>query len=252
MMGARTLPTLPEEDDTEIKRRDTALCRMINLRRAVDTRLKKEHGAEYWPLFKVWQTPEALIANVVEFSETLQNDGDTEAESIKKLLLNLNLPPDACDDLASYLQFRLEIIDPEYLALGTDLFNQALALAKVAAALEIRGRKGSSGFPPAAWLKEKIAPDELRDPSIYEHVPDQNIKTLAGTPLYVRKNPRYTLLPSSKSESRDWVRFQLRIRPDDEIWTFSGSLVPDGLSLRAGVALIRQGQVIDRVVTITG
>lgn len=242
----------PEEERVEIKRLDTALCKMVNLRWTVDKRLKKEKMAEYWPLFKVWQTTEAVIVNAVEFSETLQDDGCTEEESIKKLLSNLGLPQDTCADLVSYLQLRLKVIDPEYLALGMDLLNQALTLARTAAALEVRNRKQDARFPPVEWLKEKIDYHELMDESIYEHVLNQNFETLAGTPVPVRKTPRYALLPSSKSEGRDWIRFQLRMRPNDEIWTFCGSLLANGTSLRGGVALFRDKKVIDYVETLIG
>lgn len=240
-------------ENDEIKRMDTALCRMLNLRLAVDERLQKKERAEYWPLCQVWKTTEAFIVNVVEFTESLKGDGYTEEESIKKLLSSLSLPTESCaPNMRAYLQFRLKKVDPEYLSLGHEILEQAIALAKVGTNIEIQNRKSSSGFPPAQWLKEKLSYDELMDDSIYEHITDENYTSWAGTPIPVRKNPRYTLLPGDKHESRDWIRFQLRMRPDDEIWTFYGSLLGNGTSLSAGVALLRHGNVIDRVCTITG
>lgn len=112
---SRTPP--PETESGEIRRRETAICRMINLRREVDRRLRRKRSAENWPLHEVMETTEALIANIVEFSEVLQYDGYTEAESIQKLLFSLDLPRGVCTDLSSYLQFRLKTADPVYLAL---------------------------------------------------------------------------------------------------------------------------------------
>lgn len=240
-------------ENTSITRLDEALCRMVDLRHSVDPRLRNEKPADHWPMFRVWRTQEGMIANIVEFSQTLQDDGYSEVESIEKLLLGIPLSLDSCaHDLFSYIRLRLEKVDPEYLALGPELLDQAVTLAKIGADIEIQNRKSSSGFPPAQWFREKLSCDEIIDDSIYEHITDENYKTLGGILIPIRKNSRYALLPQSKHESRDWIRFQLRMRPDDEIWTFGGSLLGNGTSFRAGVALLRQGKVIDRVSTIKG
>jgi len=239
----------PEPEISEIKTRNDAITRMINLRRVVDKRLKKEKRAEHWPMFKVEQSVEGFIANVVELSEVLQGDGYTVEESMNKLLATLGLPQDSCSDLISYLQLRLKMLDPAYLALGTDLFDQAVAFAKTAAALEIQSRKIAPEFPPTAWRVDKISCEDIVNGVIYEQKLSYGLVSLDGSPTKVKKDPRHTLLPNNKKASREWGRFQLRMKPDDEIWTFS-SLITKIKSPwhQTGVCLIRRGETIECIV----
>lgn len=252
----RNKPQLSQNHIHEIERMDTALRLMVNLRHKVDFRIKNGKKAEHWPLCAVWETPEALIANAVELCETLKDDGYTEAESIQKFLLNRSLSKEGCADLISYLKFRLETVDPTYLSFN--ILDQAVTLAKIGAKIEIEKRKKGSYFPPPEWLKERLTFEELMDDSIYDTVIDQKPRIVIGNSIAknsiakIRKNQRYALLPSSRNKNKDWVRFQFRMRPEDEIWTFSGSLLQNGTSLRAGVALIRDEKTIDRVITWIG
>ncbi len=198
----------------KIKTRDAAIIKMINLRQTVDKRLKKEKSADHWPLFEVWQTTEAMIANAVEFVESLQRDGWTEEESVKKLLFRLGLPQDACPDLVSYLRFRLEAVDPEYLQF--DILDQVVAIAKAGAQIEIKNRTSTVTYPPTEWLLNKISYDDMS--------PDQR-------------------------GNKDCIRIQLRMKPGDEIWVFS---TPSGIRSPwhvKGLALIRQGVIVDHAIT---
>lgn len=124
-------------------------------------------------------------------------------------------------------------------------------LAKIAARIEIQNLTQAEGFPSAECLQANITQEELQDHSVYEQALDESQKSLAGTCIPVRKNPRYALLPASRFASREWVRLRLRIKPDDEIWTFSVCNA-NGRYTRAGVALIRKGRAIDRVCTVIG
>ncbi len=54
-----------------------------------------------------------------------------------------------------------------------------------------------------------------------------------------------------------WERLKQQVREGDELWRFSGSLAPKAveqtgidLAFRAGVALVRNGRIINYVVTV--
>lgn len=217
-----------------------ATCKMIDQRRRVDKTIKREKRASQWPSNKVLATPESLITNVVEFCEFLKNDGYTEEESIRKIAAfsNQALPQENIN-LVSYLKLRLEASDPSYLALGPDLLNGAAAIAVAYARKAIEKRQSETPFPPVGWLGEKIAHDKI---STYQN--KLHARTLDG---------KDEIIEVPVPENRDWIRFQLRIKPDDEIRSFSGSLIRGhGLGYRAGIALVRNDVPIEHIVTIRG
>lgn len=217
-----------------------ATCKMIDQRRRVDKAIKREKRASQWPSNKVLATPESLITNVVEFCEFLKNDGHTEEESIRKIAaFSKQALPQENVDLLSYLKLRLESSDPSYLTLGADLLNSAVAIAVSYARKAIEKRKSEMPFPPVEWLGKKIDHDKV---STYRNK------------LYARTlDGKDEIIEAPVPESRDWIRFQLRIKPDDEIRSYSGSLIPEhGLGYRAGIALVRSGVPIEHIVTIRG
>jgi hypothetical protein len=221
--------------DTTINE-DTAVCEMIDLRRRVDKRLKSaralskwslfnkrlksELAASRWPLFKVWQSTEALIFNIVAFCLILKDDGCTEYDAIKRLaeFSEQPLPNLENIDLNSYLKLRLQTADAEYMALGSEIFNKAVEIATTCAKDQIKKRKEESLFPPVAWLGAKIPLEKVAE--------------------YHNKD-------------REWLRFQVRMKPDDEVRSFSGFAIPESnLSFRAGMALVRQGKPIEHLITV--
>lgn len=115
--------------------------------------------------------------------------------------------------------------------------SQSISIASVCAEKTIVKRKSETLFPPVSWLQEKISHNKLS-----EHRNRLHAKTLDG---------KEVVIEAQIPESRDWVRFRLRIKSDDEIRSFSGSLIPGhGLSYRAGIALVRNGVPIEHIVTI--
>ena len=46
--------------------------------------------------------------------------------------------------------------------------------------------------------------------------------------------------------TREWIRLQLRMKPDDEVWYFSGFL-GQNLGTSAGIALMRHGKPIEQM-----
>lgn len=217
-----------------------ATCKMIDQRRRVDKTIKREKRASQWPSNKVLATPESLITNIVEFCEFLKNDGYSEEESIRKIATFSNQALSQENvNLVSYLKLRLEASDPSYLALGPDLLNAAAVIAVAYARKVIEKRRSETPFPPVGWLGEKIAHD--------------NVSTYRNTLCARTLDGKDGVIEAPVPESRDWIRFQLRIKPDDEIRSFSGSLIPgSGLGYRAGMALVRNGVPIEHIVTIRG
>lgn len=217
----------------------SATCKMIGLRRSVEKNIKREKSARHWPIYKILSTPESIITNIVEFHQFLKNDGLTEEESIRRLadFSGQELPPGEGVNLISYIKLRLQAQEPVYLSFGDDLLNRAVSIASACAETAIAKRKSATPFPPASWLQEEIPHDK-----ILAHRNRLYARTLGG---------KDEVIEAEIPESRDWVRFRLRLKPDDEIRSFSGSLIPGhGLSYRAGIALVRNGVPIEHIVTI--
>lgn len=217
-----------------------SICKMIDQRRRLDKTIKHEKRASQWPSNKVLTTPESLITNVVEFCEFLKNDGHSEEESIRKIAAFSNqVLPQENLNIVSYLKLRLEASDPSYLVLGHDLLDGAVAIAVAYARKAIEKRQSEMPFPPVGWLGEKISHDKV---STYRN--KIHARSLDG---------KDEVIETPVPQSRDWIRFQLRIKPDDEIRSFSGSLIPGhGLSYRTGIALVRKGVPIEHIITIKG
>jgi hypothetical protein len=232
--------SMPKE---EVRDHLSAVMKMYDLRRSVDARLKKEKNAEYTPICWLFETPEALIANAVELSEMLQDDGHTEEESIKKLLLSLNqpMPADDCTDIMSYLRFRLNAVDPEYLTLGQNILSQAVAIAKVGAKFEIEERKAiydkDKEIPSGKYL-EKFSYNDVVNDFVHSDQAER------------KKRLYYSYSPFGYEEKKDWMRFQLRMKQDDELWGFgSDCTIIDSVCFTriSGFVLIRQGYRIDHI-----
>lgn len=222
------------DDVRHIRSMDTAIYQMINRRRKVDGRLRWQKRAENWPFLMVSTTPEFMIANIVELEKTLKGDGYSEDEIIQKFLSYLSVDLDSCShNLVSYIQFRLNSVDPKYSSFGLGLLEDVIAISKIGAEISINARNSENGFPPRAWLKDKILNDDILSGAAYE---------------------KHSALPQGHSvhEKRDWMRIQMRMQKNDDIWTFAGSILPNGTSFRAGVALHRQGRSIDHVCTVIG
>lgn len=222
------------EKNIEVKDHISAVAKMFDMRRTIYRRLHKER-AKKTLMCELWDSTEALIANAVEFNEVLKNDGYTESESIKKLLLSAQTTPgNGCPDLMSYLRFRLEKINPEYLSLGDEFLNQAVEIAKEAAEIEMKKRANNKGLetPSTEHLVAKFSYGDLINGSIFDYEGRKN------------ELPYCTLPPHEYEGKRDWARFQLRAKPGDEIWVY---LKPFFFFFIEKAALVRQGNVIDIV-----
>ena len=190
---------------------DNALCRMIeSRRRIVDKRLKADKVASLWPLGQqVCVNTAALIFDIVEFCEVLKDDGFTEQDAIRRIATFSNQPlPDADGiDLGSYLKLCLQATDRAFVAMGPTILNQSIAIASRCVRDEIASRNSSRSlfptFPPIEWLQVQISHQKVKECDI---------------------------------STREWIRLQLRMKPDDEVWYFSGFL-GQNLGTSAGVAL---------------
>lgn len=229
-----------EAEDTDVKDNLTAIIKMYNLRRAVDVRLSGEKMGQNLPEFKLWATPEAIIANATALYEILQDDGHSEKESVKKICHLLKQPHEVdvckdCNDLLSYLKVRLKVSDPEYLDLGDDILNRAVEIAKEAARIEIDDRKQHSRneFTSDIGVIEKFPYNGISDGSVHKSQEER------------REKEFYSLLPHDDYVGkRDWLRFQIRASEGDEIWMY---LEPFSFFHIERAVLVRGGKVIDEV-----
>lgn len=219
----------------------SAIHKMIDLRRQVDNILKHENKASEWTLSKIAETPELLITNLVEFYEFLRDDGHSEKESIKKLaeFAEQRLPDDGDINLHSYIKLRIEACHPSYLEFGLDLLNRAVIIATAYAKNFIEKHKQEKQLFSLEWLREKIPHDKIS-----AHRNQLYATNFDGTKQ---------IIEASVPGSREYVRFRLRVKPDDEVWSFSGFFVPgSGRGFCAGIALVRYGIPIESIVTIRG
>ena len=99
---------------------------------------------------------------------------------------------------------------------------------------------------PKEWLIEKIPHEDIVSGAIYQRKFTLSIRHLDVIPMM--ENPRYWMLPRSATDGEDWIRLQRSLQHGDEVWTFS-STTSGGKSPwhRAGVCLVRQGEIIDSV-----
>lgn len=227
-------PDFSQVEDVEVKDHLSAVMKMFDLRRSVDPRLKKSPKSRSTPICKLWGSAEALIANAAEFNEVLQNDGLTEAESIKRLLSFTDPKPNGkCDDFTDYIKFRLKTVDHAYLSLGDEFLARNITIAMEAAKIET-ARRG------LRKVREKPSTENLVGKFSYENLMDGSIFGSKN-----RDSLRYCALPPYEyEEKKDWAKFQLRAKLDDEIWMFlhpiSGFLVEQAV-------LVRQGEIVDSV-----
>jgi len=229
-----------EAEDAEVKDNLTSIIKMYNLRRTVDIRLAGKKLGQNLPEFKLWQTPEAMIANATSLCEVLKEDGYSEEQSIQKIR-NLLIKPHKsddgkdCADLIAYLKSRLETVDPLYLLLGDDILNRAVEIAKEAARIEIDDKKllNCNEAPSAVGVIKKFPHNGISDGSVHKSQEERRGKDF------------YSLLPPNDYVGRrDWLRFQIRTHEGDEIWMY---LEQCSFFHIERAVLVRGGKAIDEV-----
>jgi hypothetical protein len=198
---------------------------MVEARYPHDRRLKGQPKPSHWPMFALWQTPEARILQVVEHCCILQGEGLPENQALQQIDSQRRTKVFAkasASELQPYIVECLRIDDPEYLILGESVLRSALVTARRFAEGEAV-RLLSRRFPPREWLKKPASAAEIA-----------NLDRADGSQL-----------------SYGWSRILVRRRPSDEFWSFASPTESwKRLCGQGGIALVRGGECIDHVITI--
>lgn len=222
----------------------SAICSMINLRREKDRRLKDCKNASYWPWPDVQDSTESLIFNNVNCYTYLRHDGLDAAQSIARIVERnkIDLNTNNILDLKTYIKARLQVEDPEYLDLGDALLDEAIAVAADYTTFEIESK--DNRFPPPEWWREKVTHEELGlygTNQVVLRMDDDADDADVDIIEYDKFPPSFEL-----------TRLRVRAQPTDDIRHFSGSLLPNGLSYRSGIALVRDNIPIEYAIFMRG
>lgn len=228
-----------KEEEETWPSRDSALCRMLDLRIPIDPRLRWKRSAGQWPLFEVWKTTEAMVLETVEQHHELKEAGLSDHLIFEKIetfnahARDADLPADLT--LRSYLISRLQVDDPEYLKLAPDLLDRTLAEANDYVRRRRAYDQTQPAFPPESWLIQRTSIDEVE-------------KGLARFGSAIEAAP--AILHMSFRRKGEWEALKARMLADDELWTFSSSRESwADLAGRQGIALVRKGRPVRHIVT---
>lgn len=201
-------------------RRETVLVQMIELRRRKDPRLRNVSRPSNWPMFQLWEAPEATVLSAVENFGWLKDAGLTDQSALQRLNTNEHgaLSGDPILTLNDFVKRKLRMVDAAYLALGDDLLAKQVDIADKWASDEIQWIKSERPFPPIEWLVTRTSIGALDGTDIRRH--------------------------------RDWRSIAARMTERDELWEFnSPPEYWEGLAGRMGIVLVRDGRPIAHIVT---
>ena len=210
-----------------------ALVDMIALRRRRDPALRGRPPPDQWPMAALWPTPEGIVLEIIELHTLLRADGMTDQQTIERIetwrrtIAVAHDPPPS--ELQVYIKFRLQLEAPGYPIENAKLFTKVMARAGAYAAAALT-KTTAEPWPPVDWLEKRIGLIDLD---------------------YGTENAGFVNEHSGEWSPyrRAFSRIALRMRDDDELWTFASP--PETwrrLMGRRGVALVRQGKAIEHVV----
>jgi len=242
---AEPRPALNETVSLEDHSPETLLCRMIELRRPLDLKLRHREAPRNWPMFLLWKTTEATVLDIVEAYCWLCDGGLTAQKALQRInaahfgisFLTFELTA----TLQSFIAERLSIEDPDYIALGTNLLREAVGIAEAWSKAKIDRSKTDRPYPPLEWLKTRVSASEIEAGASLPFRDSQLIMVTDG-----RTETVGTTVPIDPK----WRRIKLRMVAGDELWTFSSP--PEcwrNLGGRMGVALLRNGKAIGHITT---
>ena len=243
---AMKFPDVPAPPALEDHSPEGALCRLIALRRLLDGRLLGREAPEHWPMWMLWETTEAAMLGIIEQYYWLCDGGLTAQAALQKI--DAAQPGAAASglesnsSLRSYIAARLTTDDPGFVALGTDLLNEAIEIAETWSIAKITRTKAERPYPPSEWLKARVDASDIEAEAALPFKDGGLVMVTDG----VMETPGTTV-----PIDRKWHRIALRMVPGDELWTFSSP--PEywqGLAGRMGVALIRKGHPIGHINTM--
>jgi hypothetical protein len=215
--------------------RETTLCRMIELRRRKDPRLRNHPTPSNWPMFELWATTEAMILTTLEQYLTLKHDGLSDLDAVQKIEAfrsafgEDHMPNDL--NAKNYLVYRLGIEDPQYLAFGPVILDKAILIAREFAVERIKNSETEEPYPPSDWLQKRLTISEVES----DHIRSQPERH--GS--------------SENRVFREWENMKVRMLGNDQLWYFSSPPATwEKLGGRAGIALVRNDRSIVSIVTM--
>ncbi len=219
--------------------RDSILVRLVERRRKHDNRLKSEKIFD-WPMWRYWETPEALIYDLVIMYHTLKSDEVAEPliweklEAYREEFGEGEMP--ASPSLTDYITYRLNVEEPDYLNLGHDLINQQVRDCKTHVLHGFRQAVGQKEFPPRDWLIRQLSLLQ------FERLGEGADPIGDGAPAMMSRG--------NDNLRKEWMGIKVRMLAGDQIWVFNSPKQNwEGLAGRAGVALVRNGRSIAYMVT---
>ena len=198
---------------------DDILVRLVKRRQKYDEKIKDEKIAG-WPGWRLWDEPEYLIHDISKKYLTLESEGVSQPQIFQKLEsfrteFGIGEIPSS-PTLAEYVKYRLDIEAPEYEAFGEELLQQQLKDCRAHVLYQIDKTAKAEDYLSPNLLGRKLSLDEIK-------------KLGVGS--------------ESTTFCRDMFNLKFRMLDDDEVWTYGGSPTH-------GVALVRDGKLIDHVITV--
>jgi len=227
--------------------RETALCRMIEIRQRKDPRSRRYKRPENWPMFQLWKTIEADILDIVEQYHWLCDGGLTSSAALEKIesfqngTINSNLRENP--SLHSYIACWLARTNPDYIALGDCVLREVTQIAEKWTYARLEQVKTEQPFPPNDWLKKRV--------SISEVEIHGSTQPKEGSPTIIMLDDTFHRSECVSAGNKEWRRIKLRMVLSDELWTYSSPTDHwQRLAGRMGIALIRNGRSIGHVITV--
>lgn len=202
---------------------------LVMRRRLFDPRLKKIRRK--WILSNdAWNTPEWVIFDAVYLDRDLMSQGAERSQVWEKLdgwldIDGPSLPSES--SVVDYLKSRLNFIDPGFLALDTGVLLDHIHMC-------------------TRWL-EKNDPYEYAGAPCSERltkrVPHSEFEVRSGGAAAVRSYANGRAAPRLDYFQSEIERIKLRMLGGGELWEYHAPSM-------GGIALVRDGRVIDLVVTL--
>ncbi len=205
------------------------------------TKLKKEAAREEADRQRISEVITESVSKIIELYEFIRSDGNTEQESISVLVgySSRELPQGEPASLRDYILLRLKEAFPAHIEIAERFLDQNFEILLEKHHREIEKKRDELTRIPDEWRHNKMPYNDLAECHIY-----------MGT---IREDGSENVEKIEISKDHDWHRFRMRTRSGDEIYGFSGKIVPGwGYGYRAGYALVRDGKTIDHIVTIKG
>jgi hypothetical protein len=174
-----------------------------------------------------------MIYAIARYVALLKRDGLSEPQALRKIddVLRLRALSDGrhATTVEEYLELLLAARCPEYLSHSPGLLTAALALAME----EIEpGLPPKGGSPPSEWLTSRISTEEFKQ---------EFHRLLAATQWFV----------ASSHCDAEYAEFLVRWQDGDELWRWSTpSWTWKAMMGRGGVAIVRDGKQVTRVMTV--